>query len=212
MTDDEEESTISTLPSADPMKWLMSRLSYMSRQTRSSSGSAGTNNVCQLTVFKFFAAVTVTYPRMVLSQYLIQLINPLHRVVSAISSAQNDTPLSPVAQFATEVLTLLEETAARTPMDNTTLDQDRNEADSFSQAYLQVYSHVQQKVTAFRASRKTSRKIDAVQNPERAAKRKCRKNEAHYASKKKQHLAAAVGRGRVPRKHVVTLKAGASHD
>ncbi|OQS03841.1 U3 small nucleolar RNA-associated protein [Thraustotheca clavata] len=145
--DKEEKEENDEVPS--PIRWLFTRLSFLAR---------GYN--CDLrksTIYNFFAGVAVQEDASFLETILLQMLNPLYRDTTSEENESDTESQVKVKTIAREVLQLLE-------------------AKIDSQPFLSTYTHIQKKVTEFRERRKQKRKIEAIAEPEVAAKRKLAKN------------------------------------
>ena len=127
----------------------------------------------QMTVFKYFAAMASKNPTWI-HHFLIAILNPLYRV------QQEETVVEGVKDFGAQVLLLLENTVG-------------------ASAYLQAYTHVQSRVSAFRAKRKAGRQVEAVADPQRFAERKVRKLEVKKRAIRKRIVRQQQWKGRAPK-------------
>ncbi|DAZ99386.1 TPA: LOW QUALITY PROTEIN: hypothetical protein N0F65_005288, partial [Lagenidium giganteum] len=145
--DDDEAQTKKTQESntKTPLSWILTRVSYVCREA---------DPLVQTTIFKFFAAFIATGEVETLTQFMMQMINPLFRVATDVKDQTNPSETSLLAQ---EVLQQLE-------------------AKVGTSSFLDAYTFVQKKLVTFRAKRKEKRKRELVADPEMAAKRKIQKN------------------------------------
>ena len=127
----------------------------------------------QMTVFKYFAAMASKNPTWI-HHFLFAILNPLYRV------QQEETVVEEVKDFGAQVLLLLENTVG-------------------ASAYLQAYTHVQSRVSAFRAKRKLGRQVEAVADPQRFAERKVRKLEVKKRAIRKRIVRQQQWKGRAPK-------------
>ncbi|CAK4443168.1 unnamed protein product [Aphanomyces euteiches] len=155
---DEEEEEEGQDHKSSPVVWLFTRLSFMARGYQIPQRKTA--------VYKFFAGATVQEDSAFFETVLVQMINPLYRDINDEDDSKDEPSAeeSSVKTLAHEVLQILEGKIE-------------------SAAFLAAYSHVQKKVTEFRERRKQKRKIEAVANPEVAAKRKMVKNVRKQESK-----------------------------
>ncbi|CCI11708.1 unnamed protein product [Albugo candida] len=157
--------------------WIMTRLSYMVRAVSAQA---------QSTIFKLFAAITQLLDASHVSDYLIHMLNALVRVqqeqdnvkekgdylANKSASELEDSPRF----LANQVVELLEKKIG-------------------SDVFVPKYTFVQQKIHQLRLDRKTKRKQELVQYPERAARRKLHKNEQKKFGKQAKKRKFAVLKG-----------------
>ncbi|TDH68660.1 hypothetical protein CCR75_007476 [Bremia lactucae] len=190
---EEQEKNDERDKSRTPTGWLLTRLSYIARDTTCS-------DEVQTVVFKLFAALLHSHDGIFAQKYVVQIINPLYRSIRKreevlvqqeqamlqrqqhycknrrSSSAKEPVAPPESAILAQEVLQLLEQKLGAT-------------------AFLEAYSFVQKKMAVRRASRKLQRRTEAVSDPKRAAQRRLQKNERKHQVKKMRKRKFAVLKG-----------------
>ncbi|KAL1722677.1 hypothetical protein EV715DRAFT_247312 [Schizophyllum commune] len=181
-TDEEAEEAVK-LEHA-PLPWLFSKLSYQARSSliAHSSASARMSHpkwYLQLqSILQWFAAMTTHLEPLRLERFLPHILNPLYRITQ--DEGIRDPQMDELKTLATEVQSLVQSKVAPT-------------------AFTAVYSKIRENVRGVQQERKIKRTLLAATNPERAAKRKTKKNESKKESRKRKNAAFADNRGRMKR-------------
>jgi U3 small nucleolar RNA-associated protein 20 len=156
--------------SRDPVNWLMTRLANIAKQK---------GNKRRRGVYKCFAAFA-TYCGKIAFDYLELMLEPLHRTeleawhssanqMGAVNSISNSDAMTDEAQFAKEVLFLLEEKCES------------------HERFLNAYAAVKAKAHEKKTKRKNEMKTEAVIDPISAAKRRIGKQE-HEKQRRKRRV------------------------
>lgn len=132
----------------DPVNWLISRLSGMTKGSRC-------NPKCREVVFKCFGSFAITCEPVIFSPPVVE------KIIEALLSS----PDAEEGELAKEVLQILE-----------------NKLDST--IYLTAYTSVQSRLRVKRQERKDKRRVEAVVDPQSAAKRKIEKQQREKSRKK----------------------------
>ncbi|KAL1741207.1 armadillo-type protein [Schizophyllum fasciatum] len=159
-----------------PLPWLFSRLSYQARSVLIANSSA-TSRMNQpkwylqlQSILQWFAAMTTHLDASRLERFLPHILNPLYRITQ--DEGIRDPQMDELKTLATEVQTLVQSKVAPT-------------------AFTAVYSKIRENVRGVQQERKIKRTLLAATNPERAAKRKTKKNESKKESRKRKNATFA---------------------
>uniref|UniRef100_A0A3Q3F398 UTP20 small subunit processome component n=1 Tax=Kryptolebias marmoratus TaxID=37003 RepID=A0A3Q3F398_KRYMA len=154
--EEEEEDDKDKPPS---LLWLMKKLSLMAKREAAYSPKVSLKRTC---VFKFLGATAVTLGKERLSPYLTTMVSPLYR---ELDSTYADQPT--LKNLAQELIELLKKQVG---------------LERFSLAF----SAVQREFSQRRAARKRHRAMQAVANPDIAAKKKLKKHRNKIEAKKRK--------------------------
>ncbi|XP_062339462.1 small subunit processome component 20 homolog [Osmerus eperlanus] len=155
--EDEEEVNHDRPPS---LLWMMKKLSLMAKREAADTPKIPLKRTC---VFKFLGAMAVDLGRERLGPYLTTIVAPLYRELDS-TYAEQDPTLKNLAQ---ELMELLKKQVG---------------LETFSLAFSSVQKEASQK----RAVRKRHRAMQAVANPEVAAKKKMKKHKNKIEAKKRK--------------------------
>ncbi|XP_054911685.1 small subunit processome component 20 homolog [Poeciliopsis prolifica] len=166
--DHEEEQEVEEEEEVDDEKdnrppsllWLMKKLSLMAKREAAYAPKVPLKRTC---VFKFLGATAVDLGKERLGPYLTTIITPLYRELDS-TYAEQDPTLKNLAQ---ELIELLKKQVG---------------LERFSLAF----SAVQKEFSQRRAARKRHRAMQAVANPDIAAKKKLKKNKKKIEAKKRK--------------------------
>nr|XP_015811633.2 small subunit processome component 20 homolog isoform X1 [Nothobranchius furzeri] len=153
----EEEENDDRPPS---LLWLMKKMSLMAKREAAYTPKVPLKRTC---VFKFLGATAVDLGRERLGPYLTTIIAPLYRELDS-TYAEQDPTLKNLAQ---ELIELLKKQVG---------------LETFSLAF----SRVQKEFSQRRAARKRHRALQAVANPDIAAKKKLKKHKNKIEAKKRK--------------------------
>ncbi|XP_076008545.1 small subunit processome component 20 homolog [Genypterus blacodes] len=156
--EDEEEDDKDDRPPS--LLWLMKKLSLMAKREAAYSPKIPLKRTC---VFKFLGAMAMDLGKERLGPYLTTIITPLYRELDSTYADQNPT----LKNLAQELIELLKKHVG---------------LEKFSLAY----SAVQKEFSLRRAARKRHRAMQAVANPDIAAKRKLKKHKNKIEAKKRK--------------------------
>ncbi|XP_024150464.1 small subunit processome component 20 homolog [Oryzias melastigma] len=154
---EEEEDRDNRPPS---LLWLMKKLSLMAKREAAHSPKVPLKRTC---VFKFLGATAIDLGKERLGPYLTTIITPLYRELDS-TYAEQDPTLKNLAQ---ELIELLKKQVG---------------LEGFSLAF----SAVQREFSQRRAARKRHRAMQAVSNPDIAAKKKLKKHKNKIEAKKRK--------------------------
>uniref|UniRef100_A0A673BJE7 UTP20 small subunit processome component n=1 Tax=Sphaeramia orbicularis TaxID=375764 RepID=A0A673BJE7_9TELE len=140
--------------------WLMKKLSLMAKREAAHTPKVPLKRTC---VFKFLGAIAMDLGKERLGPYLTTIITPLYRELDS-TYAEQDPTLKNLAQ---ELIELMKKQVG---------------LERFSLAF----SAVQKEFSQRRAARKRHRAMQAVANPDIAAKRKLKKNKNKIEAKKRK--------------------------
>uniref|UniRef100_A0A1A8IIM6 UTP20, small subunit (SSU) processome component, homolog n=3 Tax=Nothobranchius kuhntae TaxID=321403 RepID=A0A1A8IIM6_NOTKU len=159
--DDEEEEKEEENDDRPPsLLWLMKKMSLMAKREAAYTPKVPLKRTC---VFKFLGATAVDLGRERLGPYLTTIIAPLYRELDS-TYAEQDPTLKNLAQ---ELIELLKKQVG---------------LETFSLAF----SRVQKEFSQRRAARKRHRALQAVANPDIAAKKKLKKHKNKIEAKKRK--------------------------
>uniref|UniRef100_A0A1A8FK18 UTP20, small subunit (SSU) processome component, homolog n=1 Tax=Nothobranchius korthausae TaxID=1143690 RepID=A0A1A8FK18_9TELE len=158
--DDEEEEKEENDDRPPSLLWLMKKLSLMAKREAAYTPKVPLKRTC---VFKFLGATAVDLGRERLGPYLTTIITPLYRELDS-TYAEQDPTLKNLAQ---ELIELLKKQVG---------------LETFSLAF----SAVQKEFSQRRAARKRHRALQAVANPDIAAKKKLKKHKNKIEAKKRK--------------------------
>ncbi|KAG6897519.1 hypothetical protein C0992_000745 [Termitomyces sp. T32_za158] len=162
----------------NPLPWLFSTLSYQVKSAHIArrNRAAGNKNWAQqpLAVLRWFAAMTTFMEVSDVEKFLVHILTPLNRLLE--EDAIRDSQMDEVKILATELQDLLQGKVGATRFSTT-------------------YNQIRQSVLEVRRGRKAARAMQAVINPEAAARRKTYRNVVKKESKKRKDcgFAAVVG-------------------
>ncbi|XP_035476215.2 small subunit processome component 20 homolog [Scophthalmus maximus] len=155
--EEEEEDKDNRPPS---LLWLIRKLSLMAKREAANSPKVPLKRTC---VFKFLGAIAMDLGKERLGAYLTTIITPLYRELDSTYADQNPT----LKNLAQELIELLKKQVG---------------LEKFSLAF----SAVQKEFSQRRAARKRHRAMQAVANPEIAAKKKLKKHRNKIEAKKRK--------------------------
>uniref|UniRef100_A0A3B5AP45 UTP20 small subunit processome component n=1 Tax=Stegastes partitus TaxID=144197 RepID=A0A3B5AP45_9TELE len=155
--EEEEEDKDDRPPS---LLWLMKKLSLMAKREAAHSPKVPLKRTC---VFKFLGAIAMDLGKDRLGPYLTTIITPLYRELDS-TYAEQDSTLKNLAQ---ELIELLKKQVG---------------LERFSLAF----SAVQKEFSQRRAARKRHRAMQAVANPDIAAKKKLKKHKNKIEARKRK--------------------------
>ncbi|KAL0082208.1 armadillo-type protein [Phycomyces blakesleeanus] len=158
--DTEIEAKLDEASSKRSLNWLFRRISFT---IRGAAMKRQKNFLLCSSAFKWFAAMCNFIPSENLAPYLLPVITPLYYVVNDANS--KDEQSVELKQFGNEVLGMIQKKAGTT-------------------VYFAAYQRVRQKVTKSKEERKAKLAIEAVVNPELAAKRKILKQQKNRDRKR----------------------------
>ncbi|XP_007577486.1 small subunit processome component 20 homolog [Poecilia formosa] len=159
--EEEEEEVDNEKDNRPPsLLWLMKKLSLMAKREAAYAPKVPLKRTC---VFKFLGATAVDLGKERLGPYLTTIITPLYRELDS-TYAEQDPTLKNLAQ---ELIELLKKQVG---------------LERFSLAF----SAVQKEFSQRRAARKRHRAMQAVANPDIAAKKKLKKNKKKIEAKKRK--------------------------
>ncbi|XP_008399503.1 small subunit processome component 20 homolog isoform X2 [Poecilia reticulata] len=159
--EEEEEEVDNEKDNRPPsLLWLMKKLSLMAKREAAYAPKVPIKRTC---VFKFLGATAVDLGKERLGPYLTTIITPLYRELDS-TYAEQDPTLKNLAQ---ELIELLKKQVG---------------LERFSLAF----SAVQKEFSQRRAARKRHRAMQAVANPDIAAKKKLKKNKKKIEAKKRK--------------------------
>ncbi|KAG6885913.1 hypothetical protein C0993_007931 [Termitomyces sp. T159_Od127] len=166
---EQEVTGTEVLKQQNPLPWLFSTLSYQVRSAhiaRRNRTSSNKNWAQQpLAVLRWFAAMTSYMEESDLEKFLVHILTPLYRLLE--EDAIRDSQMDELKTLATELQDLLQGKVGATKFSTT-------------------YNQIRQGVLEVRRGRKTARTIQAVTNPEAAARRKMYRNVVKKESKKRK--------------------------
>ncbi|KAJ3414834.1 U3 snoRNP protein [Chytridiales sp. JEL 0842] len=144
-----------------PLLRVFTKLSHMARE------EIGTSNkmLMRRSVFEWFGAMLSLIPKEELKPFLKPALSILYRASE--DTAVRTTETDELRTTAREIMGVLEKLAG-------------------TSTYLEVYNQVHQEVQEVRQERRLKRKIQAVADPEGAAKRKIQKNQMKIAGRKEK--------------------------
>ncbi|XP_029455579.1 small subunit processome component 20 homolog [Rhinatrema bivittatum] len=142
------------------LMWLMKKLSLMAKREAAHTPKNPLKRIC---IFKFLGAISVDLGRDKVKPYLSTIITPLFRELNS-TYAEQDPTLKNLSQ---EIIDLLKNSVG---------------LESFSLAFAVVQKQANQK----RATRKKQKALQAVANPDIAAKKKLKKHKNKIEAKKRK--------------------------
>merc|ERR1711939_524342 len=168
--DKEEEAGTKTPNSRDPLRWLMTRLSFQARtahRKRPSVYVAASRkwSLQPSSILRFFAAMISHLDAVVLERFLPQVVTPLYRITEDPNS--QDPQMEELQALAHEVQEVLTTKIGTT-------------------AYAAAHSRVRQAQNQRRIERKREQAIEAVKHPEKEAERRVKRNEQKTRSKERK--------------------------
>ncbi|XP_071756588.2 small subunit processome component 20 homolog isoform X1 [Centroberyx gerrardi] len=155
--DEEEEDKDDRPPS---LLWMMKKLSLMAKREAANTPKVPLKRTC---VFKFLGAIAMDLGKERLGPYLTTIIAPLYRELDSTYADQDPT----LKNLAQELIELLKRQVG---------------LERFSLAF----SAVQKEFSLRRAARKRHRAMQAVANPDIAAKKKLKKHKNKIEAKKRK--------------------------
>ncbi|XP_054845011.1 small subunit processome component 20 homolog [Eublepharis macularius] len=155
---EDEEAEEKSRPAT--LLWVMKRLSVMAKREAAYSPKDPLKRTC---IFKFLGAIAVDLGKDKVKPYLPTIIAPLYRELSS-TYAEQDPTLKNLAQ---EIIELLKKLVGLEP---------------FSLAFASVQKQASQK----RAVRKKQRALEAVSNPDIAAKKKLKRHKNKIEARKRK--------------------------
>ncbi|KAM0753788.1 hypothetical protein T439DRAFT_163472 [Meredithblackwellia eburnea MCA 4105] len=167
----------------DPLRWLLTRLSYQIRQSHTSRPSMHSITASQWSlqpssILQFFAAVISHLETASIERFLAQMITPIFRITED-PNAQ-DPQMAELQSLAHEVQSLLQGKIGTT-------------------AYANVHTRLRQQAADKRNERKAALAMQAINDPMEDSKRKAKRNEQKARQKKRKNAAFADSKGRFKR-------------
>uniref|UniRef100_A0A4W4DWA7 UTP20 small subunit processome component n=1 Tax=Electrophorus electricus TaxID=8005 RepID=A0A4W4DWA7_ELEEL len=155
--EEEEEEEENRPPS---LLWVIKKLSLLAKREAANTPKVPLKRTC---VFKFLGAIAVDLGKECLAPYLTTIIAPLYRELDSTYADQDPT----LKNLAQELIELLKKLVG---------------LEKFSLAFAAV----QKQATQRRASRKKLRALQAVANPDIAARKKIKKHQKKTEAKKRK--------------------------
>ncbi|GAA5886649.1 hypothetical protein JCM16303_001398 [Sporobolomyces ruberrimus] len=160
---------------SDPLRWLLTRLSYQTRQAHTARPSmhdlsAGQWSLHPASILRFFAACISHLEKESLSRFTMQLAIPIFRI-SEDPNAQ-DPQMAELQTLAKEVQELMQAKIGTTE-------------------YSSVHNEIRKRAAEKRNERKRTIALQAINDPEEDAKRKSRRAEQKKNQKKRKVAAFA---------------------
>ncbi|GAA5994163.1 hypothetical protein JCM5350_006337 [Sporobolomyces pararoseus] len=160
---------------SDPLRWLLTRLSYQTRQAHTARPSmhdlnAGQWSLQPASILRFFAAVISHLEKDSLQRFTVQLAVPIFRI-SEDPNAQ-DPQMAELQTLAKEVQELMQTKIGTTE-------------------YSKVHNEIRKRAAEKRNERKRALALQAINDPEEDAKRKSRRAEQKKNQKKRKVAAFA---------------------
>ncbi|XP_030069682.1 small subunit processome component 20 homolog isoform X2 [Microcaecilia unicolor] len=155
-----EEETIEDGEKTATLMWLMKKLSFLAKREAAYTPKNQLKRIC---IFKFLGAISVDLGKDKVKPYLSTILTPLFRELNS-TYAEQDPTLKNLSQ---EIIDLLKSSVG---------------LESFSLAFAAVHKQANQK----RASRKKQKALQAVANPDIAAKKKLKKHKNKIEAKKRK--------------------------
>ncbi|KAG5635562.1 hypothetical protein H0H81_010863 [Sphagnurus paluster] len=166
---EKEAKDVEMLKQQNPLPWLFSKLSYQVRSAhiarRNRSFSSANWAQQPLATLRWFAAMTSHMDAERLSQFLVHILTPLYRILE--EDTIQDTQMEELKTLATELQDLLQGKVG-------------------TSKFSTVYTQIRQSVLGVRRERKATRAMQAIVNPEAAAKRKMQRHVVKKESKKRK--------------------------
>ncbi|SPO30923.1 related to UTP20  len=157
-----------TAIATDPLRWLVSRLSFQARLSLAQSKPEGWT-IAPSSILRFFAALSSSLPSTLLPHLLGLFLSPIIRLVESPATAQSSQHGGDeLKALAIEVQTHLQ----------SLVDVGR---------FNKTYSSLKRKQQAKREQRKTDRLMRGIQNPELQAKRNERRNQKNHLARKRRN-------------------------
>ncbi|GAA5909110.1 Utp20p [Sporobolomyces salmoneus] len=160
---------------SDPLRWLLTRLSYQTRQAHTARPSmhdlnAGQWSLQPASILRFFAACISHLDKESLQRFTMQLAIPIFRI-SEDPNAQ-DPQMAELQTLAREVQELMQSKIGTTE-------------------YAAVHNEIRKRAAEKRNERKRTLALQAINDPEEDAKRKSRRAEQKKNQKKRKVAAFA---------------------
>eukprot|EP01124_Arcella_intermedia_P023498 TRINITY_DN3746_c0_g1_i9.p1 TRINITY_DN3746_c0_g1~~TRINITY_DN3746_c0_g1_i9.p1 ORF type:complete len:1200 (-),score=375.12 TRINITY_DN3746_c0_g1_i9:16-3615(-) len=146
-----------------PSQWILRRLTYMAKRMISTK-EAGVH--C---IFQWIGVMTNNLPEDILKQYLLPMLFPLYVYSEMVITEETPSDIVENNKIAKEIMNYMKEKVG-TP------------------EFVQHYEQVMSKIIKKRVSRKQKVALEAVINPEAAARNKIKKNLAKKESKKRKFM------------------------
>ncbi|CAO3617504.1 unnamed protein product [Cunninghamella echinulata] len=150
--EEDESDTTEKEQGQSSLLWLFHRASYTAR---GGGKNQNKNFLLRSSIFKWFAAMCNIMKTEDMPPYLFSIIAPIYHTVNGQTSKEEG--FDNLKDLGNEVLNLVQKKAGPT-------------------AYFAVYQNIRQHSQEVRVERKTKRAIEAITNPELAAKRKMTRN------------------------------------
>ncbi|WFD24759.1 U3 snoRNP protein [Malassezia equina] len=176
--DDDDEQAQNDIEDTNPqddgppvparLAWLFSKLSHTARLNH---GARNAESAPQRAgaVLKWFAAMTSQLEAPVISRFLVHILSPILRMMDDEQAPED------LKTLANEVQDMVQEHVG--PV-----------------AFTRVYTHVKQTLLEKRRTRKHTRLLENMADPERAAKRRAARNAGKHMSRKRKNQAFKVQR------------------
>jgi hypothetical protein len=131
-----------------PIHWIFRRLSYMARKD---------GNPKKTFIFQWFAAMATKLEAEEVIPFLVPMLNPLYRVQEEPAPGNPESELGVLKELVSDVIELIKNKVGSSP-------------------FFAAYERVRRSVAKVRNERKRARKLLALQNPQRRAELKMKKN------------------------------------
>lgn len=164
----------------NPLRWMFTKLSHQLRQSRLSSASVEPISLLQpSSLLKWFAAMMNHLPVEQCRLFLTHVISPLYRLLEAESHlARNDENFVSLQSLASEVQDLVQQKVG-------------------TNTYAATYSTIKQKMADKRKKRKNDAMMLAIEDPEKAMRRKASINKRKHDSRKRKTQSYANNKERI---------------
>ena len=157
-----------TAIATDPLRWLVSRLSFQARLSLAQSKPPHWT-IAPSSILRFFAALSSSLPSSLLPHLLPLLLSPIIRLVESTSTSQTSLYGGDALKaLAIEVQSHLQ----------SLVDVSR---------FNKTYSTLKRRQQAKREQRKTDRLMRGIQNPELQAKKNEQRNRKNHAARKRRN-------------------------
>ncbi|UZJ56350.1 hypothetical protein CBS101457_005670 [Exobasidium rhododendri] len=175
--DDEDEHDWSM---ENPLRWMFTKLSHQLRQSKLTTASIESMSLLEpSSLLQWFAAMVNHLPLEQSKLFLLQIISPIYRILEADDHlARNNENFASLQTLATEVQELVQKKLG-------------------TSLYASTYSSIRQRMAEKRKRRKDEALMLAIQEPEKAMRRKAATNKRKHDSRRRKTQSYAQSKDRV---------------
>jgi U3 small nucleolar RNA-associated protein 20 len=164
----------------NPLRWMLTKLSHQLRQSKLAMASVESVSLLEpSSLLQWFAAMVNHLPAEQSSLFLLQIISPLYRLLEAdVHLARGNEDFASLQTLASEVQDLVQKKLG-------------------TSVYASTYTTIKRRMAEKRKRRKDEALMLAIQDPEKAMRRKAATNKRKHDSRRRKTQSYAQSKDRV---------------